>query len=413
MRTGAIFARGSCRALRWMALVGMAFALGAGSALAQVTVTVPPMVSEGGRLTIGVSVTVRVANGASATSIDLEVRPGPPATTPVAPGETAGDASDLVNGFNTTTVMLDVPPNMTGAAVTRILRDEIVLQTIPDSNAESEVLDLAFTLTARSQVAADGTALVLPPDTTPKTITINDIDPQTYKVELWSVSPAAKVTEVLEDATFEVRLIPDPVRTAALSYSVKIEGAMVAGSSTSAGEVDANAITQRMRTSITLVQDTDRDDGMATVTVLGGTLSNPVTFATVTLPVKDLHKLPMIEARWTNMSGTPTVPPPTEAMEGEKLYLKLYAVERDALGRVVAATLNETLQVSLSPNPSSLASPSDYTLSAASIPISRVAADSAVVTLTLVADADTAAELLGLRRDSDGRSCERCRRREE
>ena len=37
MRTGAIFARGSCRALKWMALVGMAFALGGGEALAQVT----------------------------------------------------------------------------------------------------------------------------------------------------------------------------------------------------------------------------------------------------------------------------------------------------------------------------------------------------------------------------------------
>ena len=35
MRTGAIFARGSCRALRWMALFGVVFALGAGEALAQ------------------------------------------------------------------------------------------------------------------------------------------------------------------------------------------------------------------------------------------------------------------------------------------------------------------------------------------------------------------------------------------
>ena len=41
MRTGAIFARGSCRALKWMALLGVVFVLGAGSALAQVSVTVP------------------------------------------------------------------------------------------------------------------------------------------------------------------------------------------------------------------------------------------------------------------------------------------------------------------------------------------------------------------------------------
>ncbi len=45
MRTGAIFARGSCRALRWMALAGMVFALGGGEALSQtVTVTGTGMV---------------------------------------------------------------------------------------------------------------------------------------------------------------------------------------------------------------------------------------------------------------------------------------------------------------------------------------------------------------------------------
>ena len=37
MRTGAIFARGSCRALRWMALFGVVFALGSSQALAQAT----------------------------------------------------------------------------------------------------------------------------------------------------------------------------------------------------------------------------------------------------------------------------------------------------------------------------------------------------------------------------------------
>ena len=35
MRTGAIFARGSCRALKWMALLGVVFMLGAGQAAAQ------------------------------------------------------------------------------------------------------------------------------------------------------------------------------------------------------------------------------------------------------------------------------------------------------------------------------------------------------------------------------------------
>ena len=47
MSTGAIFARGSCRALRWMALAGMVFALGAGSAVAQAPTSKPVLTVKG------------------------------------------------------------------------------------------------------------------------------------------------------------------------------------------------------------------------------------------------------------------------------------------------------------------------------------------------------------------------------
>ena len=62
MRMGAIFARGSCRALKWVALFGVVFALGAADAFAQAQATVKielgtakPM--EGGAL-VPVTVTV-------------------------------------------------------------------------------------------------------------------------------------------------------------------------------------------------------------------------------------------------------------------------------------------------------------------------------------------------------------------
>ena len=64
MRTGAIFARGSCRALKWMALFGVVFALGAGSAAAQSTVTINSLtlnaasVDEGGQATATVRFTI-------------------------------------------------------------------------------------------------------------------------------------------------------------------------------------------------------------------------------------------------------------------------------------------------------------------------------------------------------------------
>ena len=51
MRTGAIFARGSCRALKWMAVFGVVFALGAGQALAQGPEIDIRSVTVGGRTT--------------------------------------------------------------------------------------------------------------------------------------------------------------------------------------------------------------------------------------------------------------------------------------------------------------------------------------------------------------------------
>ena len=57
MRTGAIFARGSCQALKWMALFGVVFALGAGSAAAQILkVTVPDTREDAGVVPVTVEV---------------------------------------------------------------------------------------------------------------------------------------------------------------------------------------------------------------------------------------------------------------------------------------------------------------------------------------------------------------------
>ena len=62
MRTGAIFARGSCRALKWLALVGMVLALGAGQAAAQISVVKPPTkFTEGDPTTITVEFAGRIA----------------------------------------------------------------------------------------------------------------------------------------------------------------------------------------------------------------------------------------------------------------------------------------------------------------------------------------------------------------
>ncbi len=60
MRTGAIFARGSCRALKWMALLGIVFTLGASQAAAQ------PTVAADGAKYVGAVITVSVTDTANA-----------------------------------------------------------------------------------------------------------------------------------------------------------------------------------------------------------------------------------------------------------------------------------------------------------------------------------------------------------
>ena len=81
MRTGAIFARGSCRALKWTALLGVVFMLGAGSAGAQLRLPGTGVVAETdlSKLTLAengsskpVRITVNVPAG-TATRTDFTV----------------------------------------------------------------------------------------------------------------------------------------------------------------------------------------------------------------------------------------------------------------------------------------------------------------------------------------------------
>ena len=77
MQTGAIFARGSCSALKWMALFGVVFALGTGSAVVQpvMTLSVPDKyeLTEGGSLTVTIKASIARAAGAAATSVTVAV----------------------------------------------------------------------------------------------------------------------------------------------------------------------------------------------------------------------------------------------------------------------------------------------------------------------------------------------------
>ena len=153
MRTGAIFARGSCRALKWMALFGVVFALGAGQALAQdaeVSIrlgTTKP--AEGGAL---VPVTVTVDPAADATvpgslTITLTLAPDP-ATDTTPPSDTRGelgatDADVAWEGVARGTAAVDTLVFTWGDS--RATDTETInLRTYRDTDAEDE----KFTITS-------------------------------------------------------------------------------------------------------------------------------------------------------------------------------------------------------------------------------------------------------------------------
>ena len=92
MRTGAIFARGSCRALKRLALFGVVMALGVGTAAAQPTITIADKVDEGATVTLTVGGTVSIAAGAAAGNLTVTAS----AAAGTASGTvTAGEAPDF------------------------------------------------------------------------------------------------------------------------------------------------------------------------------------------------------------------------------------------------------------------------------------------------------------------------------
>ena len=113
MRTGAIFARGSCRALKWMALFGVVFALGAVQAAAQPTITAQTFEPNTNTITLTASALVDGSPPASAFTVNV---------TPM--GGTAGpnivtNVGSIAHGQFSTTIELTVATELkTGSTVT-------------------------------------------------------------------------------------------------------------------------------------------------------------------------------------------------------------------------------------------------------------------------------------------------------
>ena len=333
MRTGAIFARGSCRALKWMALLGTVFVLGAGAALAQVSVSVPKTVDEAGRLTISVTAKVRIADQDTAATVTLTVTPTVTVRTPTATEATGGlteaEAPDDVDADRRDyvapeAVELTISPNTTGSAKDREAKGTITLQTLPDLDAEDEAITVEFELTAApSGITASGSdtvELALDDDSDGEfKVTINDTDEQTFE---WKAPDKPK-----EGADIEIKLMTDPEpydRTYSLPLSVDTAGyrlddtqAMLAMDDESTAAMDESVAT------ITITpptSDGDRDEDEITLRALKAGTTNDL-IDPLRIKVADIHKLPEdddieAEAFQDDGKGKITKNTATSVMEG-------------------------------------------------------------------------------------------------
>ena len=151
MRTGAIFARGSCRALKWMALFGVVFALGTDQALAQATFSSGAW-SPGGNA-VELTMSGAVYGSPATTQFVVTVTPdsGTPATnavTAINMGTTSGSPSLTI----TLTVTNPIMSLSTVAVAYTAPTSETAAGHIKDSGGDNTTTNTSITTTERNSI---------------------------------------------------------------------------------------------------------------------------------------------------------------------------------------------------------------------------------------------------------------------
>ena len=408
MRMGAIFARGSCRALKWMALFGVVFALGAGVASAQLSA--PDVeVTEGNIANITVTVEVAVAEGASDGS--FTVTAGPAA---VGTDGTTHEATDLAVGEPVLTLETPQGPADDGDDETNLttmatLTGTIRVQAVQgDDDAEDEELTISLVVagvptgvTSQVDENADATLDALADHAV--TLTIKDDETQTYVLAL---DPDDQELEEGDLVTVSLTAVPaheDNAKTFTLNldrpapdYSFTMANAAndaaITGSVVTIGAAGATptaGITEATITVSTDDNDENRSDGdTVTLTAYSGQAGDSMLEASLPIMLKDVNTLPGVTAEFVDDDGDALDPQPTSLMEGVTYMVELTVVDDD--GDAMAAA--EDLEVSLMGTGS--ADMDDYVLSMNPVEIDATEM-MATVDLTITSNEEVNMEALG------------------
>ena len=326
MRTGAIFARGSCgsRALKWMAVFGIVFALGAGSAVAQVTLTVPTTPvdeRQSASLTVGGTVTLEPLASARTLTFDGSFATRAPSQAELAanPRLTAAEDSgaDTDSSFFTP-FNITLPAGPAAApAVQYPISGTVLWQPARDGDAEDE----AGTVTLTIAVVGGGSQ----PPTAPggEEITIKDSETQMFE---WT--PAApKLTEGGGTTIVTLTAKPEPVQ---LTYGTNFG----VDTGYSVAPLNFSFASGTPTTDLTItspINDSNRtEDEIALSAVRVGTITHRVDPLSIT--VADIHALPdasdITAKAYDAATGGEEV---TSVTEGDTVFLEV-TVDRGSVG---------------------------------------------------------------------------------
>ncbi len=331
MRTGAIFARGSCRALKWIALFGVMLALGAGSAAAQITITVADEVDEGARVAVTVGGTVSIPAGNTGDTVTIT---GTSATRTGTAPVTDGDAED--NG-GMTSLVIRTPPSTLGVP-NHPVSGTFYWQVGVDTDAEDEAVELTFTATP-----AGGVTATLAATSSPQDATIEDAQEQSF---VWGSVP----TNLKEGgmATLTLTAVPAPVQlTHPTTLSVDTVGYTVSTPGTPPNTHDFGTGAAASVTITLTAPGTDRNRVDDTI-VLRAAETGGVTAraAPLSLDVEDIHQLPapadITAVAYDAVTGGDMV---TSVEEGDEVYIEV-EVDRGTNGYPTGEGLEVTLGLS-------------------------------------------------------------------
>ena len=443
MRIGAIFARGSCRTLKWMASFGMVFALGAGVASAQITATLSDEVTEGGLAELTVTVKIALAESSAGRgstvsfSVQLEEAIGTAESTDVViVGErilSTGVSTESLNlSFRTPIGPEDDGDPDTDLTEFRTLSQTAMVQVIHDPDAEDETTRIDVTagsppssnigVTFQSDTDGDGTRDPFPSFDDPITalpLTIKDDETQTYVLKRPDTRDEVRTLMEGEARTeFSLEAVP-PHEDDSIALTLHLDDPVNYkwddDTNFGGGAIDPPASIQLGPTTATPAgvgntqelyvfppaNDKNRVPDTVTLTAYSGTAGSSEMVASLDITYEDLHALAPGEAITAVAMDKKTGADAMEVMEvtegGDPVYLTISVDRGKAADNDATTTEALTVDVQVAPEfaADATVTPSRVTFPAVD-PVDGVQKSTTVVELRALSDEDVGMEELML-----------------